>query len=42
MPQNLIDEKLGVSKAKIKLSAANDSGVFLFPKIYVDITLETC
>ena len=25
---NHIDEKLGVSKAKIKLSAANDSGVF--------------
>ena len=43
---NHIDEKLGVSKAKIKLSAANDSGVFLFPKLiinnYVDITLETC
>ena len=43
---NHIDEKLGVSKGKIKLSAAIISGVFLFPKIiinnYVDITLETC
>ena len=25
---NHIDEKLGVSKGKVKLSAANDSGVF--------------
>ena len=43
---NHIDEKLGVSKGKIKLSAAIISGVFLFPKLiinnYVDITLETC
>ena len=42
---NHIDEKLGVSKGKIKLSAANDSGVFLFPKLiinnYVDTSLET-
>ena len=43
---NHIDEKLGVSKGKIKLSAAIISGVFLFPKLiinnYVDTTLETC
>ena len=43
---NHIDEKLGVSKGKIKLSAANDSGAFYFPKLiinnYVDIPLETC
>ena len=43
---NHIDDKLGVSKGKIKLSAAIISGVFLFSKLiinnYVDITLETC
>ena len=43
---NHIDEKLGVSKGKVKLSAAIISGVFLFPKLiinnYVDTTLETC
>ena len=37
-----IDEKLDVSKGKVKLNTTNDSGVFYFPKIYVDITLETC
>ena len=43
---NHIDDKLGVSKGKIKLSATIISGVFLFSKLiinnYVDITLETC
>ena len=43
---NHIDEKLGVSKGKVKLSAAIISGAFLFPKLiinnYVDTTLETC
>ena len=39
---NHTDDKLGVSKGKIKLSATIISGVFLSPKINVDITLETC
>ena len=43
---NHIDEKLGVSKGKVKLNAAIISGVFLFPKIiinnYVDTTIESC
>ena len=42
---NHIDEKLGVSKGKIKLSVAIISGVFLLSKLiinnYVDIALET-
>ena len=42
---NHIDEKLGSSKGKVKLSAAIISGVFLFPKLiinnYVDTHLET-
>ena len=42
---NHIDEKLDVSKGKVKLNTTNDSGVFLFPKIiinnYVDTPLET-
>ena len=43
---NHIDEKLGVSKGKVKLNTTNDSGVFYFSKLiinnYVDTTLETC
>ena len=37
---NHIDDKLGVSKGKIKLSAANDSGVFYSLKNMLTLLLK--